>query len=160
MHRRCLVDCLTHEWGKEWELRTHAFVVDVREIYNPDGVSRYLGKYLVKGFGSREDLVKLGFLRRWSSSRNWPRFGDLCLRGTDEKVWDSIQIIPRWFRRKEMEEREAFGRGAYYLESVGTPAAVGLAKKRKKRAMKMKIERIVNEVLSTYPSASDGGSRG
>lgn len=120
MQLDCKKDCLMHEWGKEWEQLTSAFVVDVRKVYSAGGASGYLSKYLAKGFAHREELQALGFKRRWSCSRNWPRERQIRLRGTEQGLWDTIEIIPRWFRRKEMEERISINKGADALERVGT----------------------------------------
>ena len=81
----CRSDCLMHEWAHVWSDVTDSFNVDVKEVYGVKGAVGYLAKYLIKGFLDRERLVELGFERRWSCSRNWPRETQIRLRGTLEE---------------------------------------------------------------------------
>lgn len=143
----CKEDCLLHEFGKAWFDRTGAFVVDVRRVYSPRGVAAYLGKYLIKGFLHRERLVSLGFVRRWSCSRNWPREERLQLAGTVSGLWEGIEIVPRYFRREEMLERVARDKKAAAVQRVGSDLGEKLRALARRRRGVMIIGGLLNESL-------------
>jgi len=138
--RSCV--CLLHEVGFIWWEATNAFVVDVEQIYNPAGAVRYLAKYLVKGFLDRQSLEDLGYSRRYSMSRNWPRGEALRLRGSSEDRWEKIEIIPGWYRNDVQERLEALSRGARLLESVGDDLTLEIAGRRRLKASITKIEKM------------------
>lgn len=145
-NRDCVVDCLTHEWAKIWWDNTGAFVVDVRKVYDVGGISGYLSKYLAKGFLSREALQALGFERRWSCSRNWPREQQIQLRGTAEGAWDTIDILPRYFQRRRMEFLERRYASSPLLERVGDDLGLLLRERVQVRVGISKIERMLKHV--------------
>lgn len=155
----CKVDCLIHEWGKGWFERTGSYVVDVRPVYSEGGVAGYLGKYLTKSFKNRGELESLGFKRRWSCSRNWPREVRSQLRGTVDGLWESIEIVPRYFRRKEMEERIKLNKGVDPLERVGTDLGEMLRSINRRKSGMRKIEGYLNEVFQAHADA-EASSRG
>lgn len=136
----CEKDCLIHEWGKSWLWATgDSFVVDAKEVYNPGGAAGYLTKYLVKGMVNHEELAELGFGRRYSSSRNWPRAEAIRLAGS-QKGWESVEIVPRWFRRNEMEELENYSRGKEAMVRIGDDLALVLTGAKKKKVFRKKLE--------------------
>jgi len=69
-----------------------SYIVDVRPIRSVYGIGWYLGKYLLKGFHDREEMVQLGFIRRWSASRNWPRVGKLALATREGERLDAVYL--------------------------------------------------------------------
>lgn len=140
-------DCLIHEWGKEWYERTGNFVVHAEEVYSAVGVGRYLGKYLSKGFGDRGRLESLGFARRWSASRNWPRCEPLRLRGSVEGKWISTEIIPRFFQRERMDIFVRRDENSELCLSVGDDLAVAIGERLKHAGRRKKIERISDAFL-------------
>lgn len=150
IHEDCRKDCLIHEWGLEWFKLTTAYVVDAKRIYNPEGAARYLAKYLVKGFLDRENLSELGFGRRYSMSRNWPRGESLRLRGSVDGSWESTEIIPRWFKKEEMEERCRRSEGSVYTESVGDNLLLEIGQRTAQRVKKNNVERIQDAVFPSY----------
>lgn len=145
MDRECTEDCLVHEWGKAWYVETDAYIVDARKIYSKEGVGIYLAKYLVKGFEDRARLLALGFKRRWSCSRNWTSPNPLRLRGPDGG-WTKTEIIPRYFRRKEMELTEKLSEGHQYMDSVGDDLAIALGDLNNHRKGIKKIGRMLDNV--------------
>ena len=80
--------CLQHELAGLWHgITGDSYVVDISPIRSVAGASWYVQKYMGKSFGDRAALEGLGFARRWSSSRNWPRGVELQLRGTRDQMW-------------------------------------------------------------------------
>jgi len=117
-----------------------SYITDVRETYEAKRLANYLGKYLAKGFETRERLEELGFLRRYSSSRGWPKPEPLRLRGT---------VMDRWLRLERSNERLGdqgralmeSSQGAYLMERVGTDLAEELYGKQVAASELRKIER-------------------
>lgn len=143
----CKRDCLLHEWGRSWFEETGAYVVDVEEVYSAPGAARYLAKYLVKGFVDRTRLLDLGYHRRYSMARNWPRGEALRLRGTVDGVWESVEIIPRWFQQEKMQNAVKLGEGASVLESVGDDVTLAMAARVRRRTKLRDIERLGDALL-------------
>jgi len=85
----CGKNCLEHEWARLWyEVTGDSFVVDARQIAGADGAARYMTKYLVKGMMTWDELSELGFMRRWSTSRNWPKLPPERLLN---ELWDDVK---------------------------------------------------------------------
>lgn len=63
-----------------------SYVVDVRHVLSQGGLAGYLAKYLVKNALVWEKLLRLGFSRRWTSSRGWPRFETRLRACVDDRV--------------------------------------------------------------------------
>lgn len=140
--KSCGEDCLLHEWGKIWYEKTGAFVIDVRKVHSSEGMAFYLAKYLSKQLPSRAVLQDLGFTRRWSRSRNWPSPKPVQLRGSRDGAWEMVEIIPRWFRRAEMEGVEARFKNSVLLDRVGDDLVLLLdARKARKVGFKF-IEKV------------------
>ena len=77
-------DCTEHAIARHWyDITGTSFVVDCQDIRSPTGIAYYLQKYFAKTFEDRTNLEALGYKRRWSSSKNWPRVERLHLVGTD-----------------------------------------------------------------------------
>lgn len=66
-------------------------MVDVSEIRNKEKTAKYVEKYLRKGLQNRKVLEFLGYARRWSCSRNWPRGHKLRLRGSADNRWTRVR---------------------------------------------------------------------
>lgn len=150
----CRTECLVHEWGSAWSEVTDSFVVDAKEIYNVPGAARYLAKYLSKGFDERQRLIDLGFERRWSCARNWPREEKVQLRGTREGAWTKVAMVERSHRRSYMERRAKMSQGDRLCESVGDKLGLSLRKEARKKSGEFRIEKLKKVV-----SGSDGESR-
>lgn len=83
---------LEREAREAWyEATGDSYIVDVRPITSKYGIGFYLGKYLEKGFAHREEMVDLGFLRRWSASGGWPRAGKLTLTTETGEVLSAVE---------------------------------------------------------------------
>lgn len=140
-------DCLAHVLIRHWYERTGAYVINVQEVYDAQGLGGYLSKYLTKAFTTRDQLESLGFVRRYACSRNWPRGANLQLRGTVEKSWDRVVRVRRdienwrWFTDRIAEQTE---RGP--MAQMGDSYAHALANRRiikAKRSKLRKLERLV-----------------
>lgn len=150
---KCKKDCLIHEWSKEWwRITGHSYVVDARLVYAPEGIGGYLAKYLTKAFNDRVELERLGFKRRWACSRNFPREAQIQTLGTVEHEWESVEIIPRYFRREHHEWLERRYRNSHWLTRVGDDLGVALRQASKTRMAVSKLERMLKsaENIQTY----------
>lgn len=97
MQKSCKKDCLEHQIGKLWmEVTGNSYVVDARQMLTAGGAAAYLTKYLTKNFLSWYNLQELGFQRRWSCSRNWPRRPGDKLVVTGLHAWDHVEIVKSW----------------------------------------------------------------
>ena len=77
--------------SSRWEgITGDSFVVDVSAVRHKAKTAKYMEKYLRKGFKDRGVLEALGYSRRWSCSRNWPRGHALRLRGSEEESWKEV----------------------------------------------------------------------
>lgn len=144
VHRTCKVDCLIHEWGKAWYAVTgDSFVVDAREGYSPARLANYLGKYLSKGFYHRQDLKDLGFKRRWSCARNWPKPKKMETRMSSEGGWDKVEMVKGYGMRDYLSRRADADQHSYQLEQVGDDLRMELSKARAKFGIKRKLEKML-----------------
>ncbi len=137
--RHCAVDCLTHEWSKHWlAITRHSFMCFATNVICNEGAGAYLGKYLSKQEDYRDSLVSLGFSRRWSCSRNWPR-GRVGFRGTVEAKWIDVQRVPLsrasygTVDNKKLEEIKEAPKGIGLFERVGTPSYLAFEKRLERR---------------------------
>lgn len=140
-------ECLAHVVGAAWFEQTGAYVVDVREIYNPSGLSRYLGKYLTKSFSIRERMANKGFLRRYSSSRNWPKAAQLRLAGTD-RGWKKVTIVREQGNlRRYYDEKVEVDAKSPLMGRVGDDLSLALIERKgiagKKKGLR-EVERLIN----------------
>lgn len=147
IRKECKEDCLIHEWGLIWFQETTAFVVDVAQIYDAAGASRYLGKYLVKGFLDRTRLQALGYERRFTMARNWPRGDQIKLAGSYSDSWDRIVVLPGWYRPEEMERRALLDQGRSLVQSVGDPVTLDIRERGLKKSKISEVERMKDAIL-------------
>ena len=83
---RC--DCLAHVVSGVWlRVTGDSWIVDATPVAGAGGAGGYLAKYMRKGSLNRVLIERLGFVRRWSSSRGWPGSGRMRLRQTMEGGW-------------------------------------------------------------------------
>lgn len=135
------LECLEHEWSAAWHVVTgDSYVVDARPVLGPNGAAVYLAKYLVKSGDKREELEKLGFMRRHSTSKYWPNDSTLLLRGSIDGVWVKTKF-----------EWKGEGTTATYqgrpnkrdplLDRVGSELALALAEKASRKRLLSEVER-------------------
>ena len=84
-----------------------SYIVDVRPVSKAKEIGHYLGKYLAKGYAHREKLEALGFNRRWSASRGWPRVGPRTV--VDKK--GEILTLVRYESHVMVDEKDILGEG-------------------------------------------------
>lgn len=127
-------DCLWHEWRELWfQVTGDSFIVDVRAVMGSEGAGNYLTKYLVKGVMNRYVLEALGFKRRFSASRNWPR-GVVGVRGTEEGIWSGVSFVPGYAAGVEKLQLAAEASADdWRLERVGPELAVEMELKKKRK---------------------------
>ena len=137
--RSCL--CVEHVWARMWFAITgDSWVVDAREVLSPADTASYLGKYLVKGMVHRRALVALGYTRRWSCSRNWPR-GELHLLGTTESRWRAQGFIEGYDETLQ-DLVEAMG-DIRVMERVGSASAMEFDKAIKRAVEIKRLKRLI-----------------
>jgi len=127
--RNC--DCFEHTVSKVWESVTKSYIVDVRPVSGMFGAAMYLSKYLIKGMSGhvRERLEELGYIRRFSRSRNWPDCDKMQRRGTVDRTWHV-----RGFHRGNMMRRvQATTHLLPEAEQVGEPYSQRFQKEKNAR---------------------------
>lgn len=153
VHLHCLMSGLkdnvvesdmTDEVSRLWkEVTGDSWIVDARKVHTPKRMARYLGKYLAKGFEVRSQLEALGFRRRYSSSRNWPKPKRIMLRGTEENRWFHMmrtdeKLGPKYAAILEASEDD------YLLERVGDDLVLILYADAEKYVQRSTLERWMN----------------
>lgn len=132
--------CVAHRVGLDWYEQTGAYIIDCRPVYNPKGLANYLGKYLTKSFLIRGAMEDAGFLRRYSTSRNWPGGSRLRLAGTNADIWEKTLFHHRDSGWRKEDSKVAADRLNNAMRSEGTDLAMELAalKVRKFKAHQVK----------------------
>ena len=86
--------CLEHVVASSWlDLTGDSYRCQVDLVYNASGAGKYLSKYFSKTFVEHEEMVRAGFPRRYSFSRNFPQLERIQLEGTVNGDWSGVQ---RW----------------------------------------------------------------
>lgn len=104
-------------------------MVDVRNVHSSEGMGFYLAKYLSKMTDSYEQMKDLGFYRRWTRARNWPSPEPIQLRGSADEQWEGTEVVPRWYKRKEMDEIQDRYKNSALLDRVGDSLGLALGKR-------------------------------
>ena len=127
-----------------------SWVVDAAPVAGAGRAGSYLAKYLRKGSLNRVLLERLGFVRRWSSSRGWPGSGRVRLRQTLEGGWASSDWTATGPREVPFvyskSGRDLIAKGNPLLERVGPDLVMALAAKRYSKGLKAYIEKKVHHV--------------
>lgn len=131
----CRYDCVQHEWAALWYSITGSYIVDVKPVMGAVGASVYLTNYMKKGMMHHDELEELGFVRRWSRSRNWPD-GALALRGSVEDRWERSEFISGGLGASAQAEIEAVvSEGNFLLDIVGPRELLELYAGNRKKAL-------------------------
>ncbi len=136
----CLQCTLSGYW---YRVTKDSWVVDAERIYDPEGSSWYLCKYLRKGlYGAvREELEERGYSRRYFASNNWPRGVQMRRRGTVDKAWVRHSFeYGRKLSMRVLKESEKHP----LMEQVGTDMAL----KFKEKARRKRVAAIHAKVLA------------
>lgn len=155
---------------RHWEYVTgDSYILDVKQGYDAVGISQYLLKYVMKSFYKREELQELGFNRRWSTSRNWPRGQQVQLRGTVYEEWIKREFASGLDSAQKMAYQASQDASDWLLQPEGDKFFVKKNLIKKKKAKVMAIERLENEFAgiqarfvkqnSDVRNNMDGGSR-
>ena len=150
--RMAFCDCMAHVVSRVWlGVTGDSYIVDATPVVGARGAGRYLAKYMRKGALNRGVLERLGFKRRWSSSRGWPGSGRVRLRYSVDHEWARIDLTwafgSSWarerFRKQDPNHR--------LLERVGDDLAVVLAAKRGREVDKAYVLRRLGNVADVRP---------
>lgn len=134
--------CLSHRLSDVWASVTgDSWVVHVVPVVGAGGAASYMAKYLPKGFDERDELERLGFKRRWSSTRGWPGGGRLRLRVTVEEGWNAVTFGPKGFKGyAPVPSESTLGLD----DRVGTDLAVALVARNASRRVVNKLRRMLD----------------
>jgi len=139
----------------------NSYICFAVNVLGAAGADAYLGKYLSKQTEYRDSLEAIGWTRRWSSSRSWPR-GRGGYRGTIEKLWHSTQMVGRDAltvdKRKQLESVLEPPKNHYLFERVGTDSYLDFERRLERRRMKAKIGGLY-EIVRTENRSEDASSR-
>ena len=112
--------------------------------------AKYMEKYLRKGFEDRGALEDLGYARRWSCSRNWPRGHALRLRGSEEESWAEVIRVGSYdtvnYRHKvNAAVRDDLEGACASVQQVGTDLALELYGKSRSNALIRRVKGALGE---------------
>ncbi len=139
--QECNIGCIQHEWGKAWQAITGSYVVGVSAVLGDRGAAAYLAKYLAKSHYLREPYEALGFKRRWSCSRNWPR-ANVQLRGSAEELWKKVLVVPKGGRiGVYLETRMEASKGHALLDEVGPEEIMKVVRRAKLSGLRKAAEK-------------------
>ena len=142
----CPKDCLMHEMARAWLYVTgDSFVVDCREGYSPARLANYLGKYLVKGFEDRQNLKAMGWLRRYSSSQNWPKLGRLETEVQRHGGWESVEMVNNTMDWRGFQDLALRDSTSVLLKKTGDDLRIVLGAFRKNKAGAYKLGKMIGE---------------
>lgn len=153
----CADDCLVHEWAKQWfDVTGESFVVDAILVHGAAGAGAYLTKYLTKGLIKRDALMKLGFLRLFSTSRNWPGLEKMQLARTERGEWIGQTFVyadrPGGKEFKEQAERD---RTSPMARRVGTPLAEYFGEQLRRSKGNKVIRKVMNSAIDREASVPE-----
>jgi len=123
-----------------------SFITDIRGVYASSGAAAYLGKYLVKNALHREELLRLGFSRRFSRSPTWPGDDPIRLRGTDENAWSKVAFEygnPQWFNREPVSHILDRSESHRLLDRLGGQRYLHYLAINTKKSLNQRLERVI-----------------
>lgn len=150
--------CVLHTIARAWNEATEgeSYIVDVRPIVTAKGTAVYLSKYLVKSMDDIKALKALGFTRRWSSSRNWPRQAEEGLKFRD---WDEVIIrLPDGEAKEDLNALIKESEGAYLMERIDQERYEEMVKQAKNSYIK-KVGEQFEAIRRTGLAGSSGAGR-
>jgi len=154
--------CLEHEISYVWSSSTKdSYIVSVGAVVGPRGIANYMSKYVTKDMYVWDRRESDGFKRRWSCSRNWPRYEKLELRATaDGSGWRDS----RW-----SGYREGYAIADFYgdtpnidpsFEKVGSERAEVFAEKVRRRRIVRQAKGLLNASNNEAGRGAKGEFRG
>lgn len=159
---RQVEECLTHLITRLWRHVTTpldpigegSWETDVTEVTDPAKGAGYITKYLVKDMWG-DKLKSLGFGRRWSKNRKWPKVEKLQMRGSKEGRWTGKttvlenwrhDVFPHngkmWSKQKLGEMADFDSEYSYLGQMVGEPMVFERHEKQRKWAIKKRLEEL------------------
>lgn len=133
---------MEHVISRAWYSVTRdSWVTDIRPIYDPEGASWYLCKYLKKGMygAQRDELQQRGFKQRYYRSNNWLSDVQMRRRGSVEKRWNRITFEyspPNHFMINQSKEHPL-------MEQMGTDLAKAMDFKTRSKRLANIYEKMV-----------------
>lgn len=124
-----------------------SFITDIRKTYSSAGASAYLAKYLTKNSLHRDELVRLGFIRRFSRSPNWPSDDPIRLRGTDEMAWSKVSFEygnPQWFNHEQVSHILQRSQTHKLLDRLGGERYLRYLSLNTNRSLSKRLERVIS----------------
>lgn len=109
-----------------------SYIVWTTPVWSAAGAGGYLAKYMNKQMASRKRFKELGFDRRFSRSRNWPKI-PVGMVGTNQDEWSEVSFT----YGKKIEELDGPAReSSPLLEWAGDEHTEFIKVDRKKRRLK------------------------
>lgn len=147
--------CLSHRFSRHWFAVTgDSYICHATPVTSSRGAGAYLAKYMRKDMVERPELERLGFIRRWSSSRGFPGAGRMRLKYTVEKKWLTTffrhgLVVPSTYEAGKYPELE---------ERVG-PDLVAIVSADENRRMGLgKIKKLAHGIQNVGQEARPAGS--
>lgn len=145
--KKCI--CLEHICAQEWyKASQDSYVVDARQVLGAAGAAAYISKYLAKTLMSYSQLHMLGFTRRWTTSRNWPRLEGLQLVKSLNDEWVRTQFTSvRAGTSDALNSEVQRGKTSHMSQRTGTSADWDQNERSSKLKAKALIERGRNATI-------------
>ncbi len=134
-------DCLSHVVSRAWlEVTGDSYICHATPVLGAAGAASYMAKYLGKTLTHRTELVAMGFVRRWSTSRGWPGNGRMRLAQSKPHGagWERHDFIPGGIGKLMMEENPE-----WLEERIGPDLVKQLELKRNKKRVQGLAERML-----------------
>lgn len=133
--------CISHRMSRVWkEITGDSFIIHTTPVLGAKGAAAYLSKYMAKGLDDRSKLESLGFLRRWSRSRNWPTGDPPHFALTDSGGWLRVA----WHLPTDsLRARAALPNN---LRRVGDDLVLAIMEKRKLAALEANVRSKVHVI--------------
>lgn len=152
-------ECLNHVTSRLWLKATRdSYITYCMDVVGSKGIASYMSKYVTKEMISWSGMESVGFKRRWSCSRNFPRYEKLELFGTQAKSW----VVHGWMPEGRIDPSylEMMGEppsdGAF--QRVGTETAKRMAREKEVKNLKGMIGRVYasnNEAIYAAPGGGE-----
>ncbi len=125
------------------EVTSTSYVVDCEAVRDASKTASYVTKYISKAFGDREALARLGFSRRYSLSRRFPRVEPLQLAQTAAEGWDRVTMVSRDYLKAVYPEiNDLVGKGGDVVSRIGESLDEALNGPLEQRALKKALGRM------------------
>lgn len=154
-------ECLDHKLSEMWLSATKdSYIVYCTGVVGPRGIANYISKYVTKEMSTWRGMRAAGFKRRWSCSRNWPRYEKLELTATRGEGW--AEVAYKKHNLESQGEKEFYPDGVPEtgaFERVGSDRAKVFAVLKQKRMVAAMAKRMKKNAGKYETDGAIYGSR-